>query len=273
MKPILKWAGGKRWLLPLLQEVWKPYAAIDARLVEPFTGGMAVALGLNPNKALLNDANAHLINFYNQVKKGLQITQNLKNNSHYYYEMRNKFNDFIIQNKFRSKEAASIFYYLIRTGFNGLCRFNSSGAFNVPFGSHQVIKYKTDFLEYRELLQNWELKNKDFEKISLQEEDFLYADPPYDVEFTRYHKNDFTWDDQLRLGLWLAKHPGPIIASNQATPRVLELYQDLKFTVLEIEAPRMIACNGDRRPAIEMLAFKNCGRTVLKNIRKNVIAY
>ena len=62
MGPILKWAGGKRWLLPTLQAIWQPYT--ERKLIEPFVGGMAVVLGLNPKQALLNDANEHLINFY-----------------------------------------------------------------------------------------------------------------------------------------------------------------------------------------------------------------
>lgn len=255
MKPLVKWVGGKRWLLPVLQELWAPYS--DRRLVEPFTGGMAVALGLNPKTALLNDANAHLINLYRQVSKGLIIESKLQNKAEYYYKMRTKFNQLIAQNKFQTKDAATLFYFLIRTGFNGLCRFNNSGEFNVPFGQHTTINYKTDFLEYKPVLKNWELTNLDFANIKLKREDFVYADPPYDVEFTRYNAKDFTWDDQVRLAKWLSKHKGPVVLSNQATKRIIELYSDLKFTVNTLPAPRMIACNGDRRPALEVLAFKN----------------
>lgn len=256
MNPILKWAGGKRWLVPILKELWEPYH--KTKLVEPFTGGMAVALGLNPAAALLNDANIHLINFYQQVKKGLVITQPFKNNKSYYYEMRDNFNELIESKKYKTKTAAEIFYYLIRTGYNGLCRFNSSGFFNVPFGSHERIKYKTNFLEYKELLKPWELMNKDFQALTLNGKEFLYADPPYDVEFTSYQPKGFDWKDQIRLAQWLSKHPGPVIASNQATDRILELYQDLKFKVFTLEAPRRISCNGDRQPALEILALKGC---------------
>lgn len=254
MKPLIKWAGGKRWLLPVLTELWQPYS--DLKLVEPFTGGMAVALGLNPKQALLNDANAHLINFYQQVRKGLEITLPLQNKSEFYYAMRERFNKLIETDQYNTPESAELFYFLIRTGFNGLCRFNSSGKFNVPFGQHSNIKYKANFAEYQNTLKKWQFKHGDFDKIKLKGDEFIYADPPYDVEFTRYNAQDFTWTDQIRLAQWLQKHPGPVVASNQATSRIKELYMDLKFKVYQLPAPRMIACNGDRTPALEILAIK-----------------
>lgn len=263
IKPLLKWAGGKRWLVPLLQEIWAPYN--NLKLVEPFTGGMAVALGLNPKKAMLNDANPHLINFYRQVQQGLEITQSLQNNASFYYAMRDQFNDLILANKYSNKQAAIMFYYLIRTGFNGLCRFNNKGTFNVPFGQHVSIKYKRDFFDYQNILQPWKFSHGDFAKIKLKGDEFLYVDPPYDVQFTKYIQQDFSWEDQIRLAEWLAKHDGPIVASNQATPRIKELYQDLKFKIILLPAPRFIACNGDRTPAIEILAIKNIEKITTKD--------
>ena len=65
-RPPLKWAGGKRWQLPHLRPLWEPHSR--RRLVEPFCGGLAVALGLKPERALLNDANPHLINFYRWIR-------------------------------------------------------------------------------------------------------------------------------------------------------------------------------------------------------------
>lgn len=264
MKPLLKWAGGKRWLLPVLKEIWAPYN--QKKLIEPFTGGMAVALGLNPNQAMLNDANIHLINFYQQVSKGLTVTQKLHNKADFYYAMRDRFNSLILSKQHRTAEAAVLFYFLIRTGFNGLCRFNSSGEFNVPFGQHVSIKYKTNFSEYQPIIRNWQFKHGDFSKLKLQGDEFLYADPPYDVEFTRYNAQDFIWDDQLRLAGWLKQHAGPVVASNQATPRIKELYLDLKFKVYCLPAPRMISCNGDRTPAIEILALKNITKSSLAKL-------
>jgi len=256
LNPIIKWTGGKRWLVPILKDLFEPFREASTRLVEPFVGGMAIALGLNPKATLLNDANIHLINFYEQIKKGFEIKSPLHNNKEFYYQTREEFNALIRKRKVQSKKAATIFYYLIRTGYNGLCRFNSLGEFNVPFGQHRSIRYKQDFFEYQPIIKKWNFVQGDFEALDLKKTDFLYADPPYDVEFTKYQSEGFSWEDQVRLAHWLKKHPGPVVASNQATDRILELYRDLKFKILTVSAPRRISCNGDRTPALEMLALR-----------------
>ncbi len=133
LKPPLKWAGGKRWLVPVLKEIWEPYS--HCRLVEPCVGGMAVTLGLKPQRALLNDINVHLINFFRWLQQGLHIDLPMENDSQCYYKYRFRFNELAALGDICSLEAAQLFYYLNRTGFNGLCRFNSKGEFNVPFGS------------------------------------------------------------------------------------------------------------------------------------------
>lgn len=252
LSPPLKWAGGKRWLVPTLRKLWDP----SHRLVEPFVGGMAVTLGLAPHRAILNDWNPHLINFYTWLQKGLTIGIPLKNEADYYYQCRQAFNALIAAEQHTSQQSAELFYYLNRTGYNGLCRFNSRHQFNVPFGRYKTIGYVTDFLAYRDPLGSYQLHCGDFANLALDPQDFIYADPPYDVPFTRYSARDFTWEDQQRLAHWLHQHPGPVIASNQATERILALYQSLDFEILQLPAPRRIACTGDRSPAMEMLASK-----------------
>ncbi len=265
LDPPLKWAGGKRWLVPILRELYEPHR--HRRLVEPFVGGMAVALGLQPERALLADRNAHLINFYTWLQRGLRMptaassnghrpSVELLNDSETYYENRERFNELIAAGKAATKEAATLFYYLNRTGYNGLCRFNNSGHFNVPFGQYKTITYTRDFREYKEVLQDYELLCRDFEDLSPSPNDLIYADPPYDVEFTKYSKDDFTWDDQVRLAHWLSRHPGPVVASNQATERILDLYASLGFDIQILSAPRRISCQ-ERLPADEMLATLN----------------
>lgn len=271
VKPLLKWAGGKRWLVAVLQQLWQSYS--ERKLVEPFTGGMAVALGLQPQYALLNDVNEHLINFYQQVRSGLKINFRLKNNADYYYKMRAKFNNLVKNGQHLTKDAAGIFYYLIRTGFNGLCRFNNSGEFNVPFGNHNTINYRTDFFEYQPILANWQLQCADFQQLAINSNDFLYVDPPYDVEFTKYHTIDFVWADQQRLAAWLYDHPGPVVASNQATPRIIQLYQELDFNIFTLAAPRSISCTGNRQPATEILTVRGFKRADLKALRLDNIHY
>jgi DNA adenine methylase len=255
-RPPLKWAGGKRWLVPHLIPTWDEHRM--RRLVEPLCGGLAVSLGLAPDRALINDLNPHTINFYSWLKRGLKIPLEMENDKTYFYEQRSRFNQLIRENKAGTKEAGAIFYYLNRTCYNGLCRFNSKGEFNVPFGSYKKLIYKTDFTEYVPAFAQWHFTCVDFEKLSLRPNDFIYADPPYDVQFTSYSKENFDWEDQVRLAKWLARHPGPVILSNQATNRIQELYADLGYTVRTLTAPRMINSTGDRTPAKEVLAFRNC---------------
>lgn len=254
LTPPLKWAGGKRWLLSTLYPMWLPHA--DRQLVEPFVGGMAVAFGLKPMSALFNDVNMHLINFYRWLQRGFVTDLVMKNDSDVYYQRRDQFNTLIQEGRADTAEAAALFYYLNRTAYNGLCRFNRKGQFNVPFGRHKTIRYTNDFSAYRFVLDSWEFRNGDFATLHPHPEAFIYADPPYDVEFTTYSAGGFSWDAQVRLAHWLAAHPGPVIVSNQATKRVLALYRGLGFEIKIISAPRRIACNGDRSPAPEMLATK-----------------
>lgn len=252
--PALKWAGGKRWLLPYLRPLWQRFE--QYRLVEPFVGGMGVALGLQPQRALLADANEHLINFYQWLQCGLVIEEPLLNEEAAFYAARARFNE-LARKWAHTAEAAGLFYYLNRTCFNGLCRFNSRNEFNVPFGRYKKISYTANFAAYGPILRPWQIREGDFAQVELADDDFLYVDPPYDTPFSQYTKNDFTWADQLRLVAWLAQVQGPVVATNQATPRILALYQEAGFKVQTLLAPRRIASSGDRTPALEMLATRN----------------
>ena len=254
LTPPLKWAGGKRWLVSHLQKTWQYYS--HYRLVEPFCGGLAIALGLQPEKALLNDINPHVVNFYKCLQKGLKLEIDVKNEREFYYAQRVEFNRLIETKKSNTSKSAQLFYYLNRTGYNGLCRFNRNGGFNVPFGRHKTINYTKDFSAYKAAFAKWKFTNADFAKIEIAVNDFIYADPPYDVDFRQYAKNGFAWSEQERLANWLAKQDCPAIASNQATDRILELYQDLGFQIHILDAPRRISCNGNRVAAKEMLAYR-----------------
>jgi DNA adenine methylase len=91
----------------------------------------------------------------------------------------------------------------------------------------------------------------------LEPDDFVYADPPYDVEFTQYSKEAFGWDEQVKTARWLAEHSGPVVLSNQATNRIIELYSALGYELIYLHAPRRISCTGDRNPVVEVLALRN----------------
>jgi DNA adenine methylase len=255
LRPPLKWAGGKRWQVPHLRPLWADHT--HRRLVEPFCGGLAVTLGLIPSTALLNDANPHLVNFYRWLQKGLRIDWPMENDEAAFYERRERFNAILSSGRANTKEAAGLFYYLNRTGYNGLCRFNSKGRFNVPFGRYRTITYTRDFTPYRELMAAWTFTVCDIANVQLEPGDFVYADPPYDVEFTQYSRGGFDWDDQQRTAERLATHRGPVVLVNQATERVERLYRKLGFTVDYLDAPRRISCTGDRTPAKEVIGTRN----------------
>jgi DNA adenine methylase len=255
VRPPLKWAGGKRWQLPHLRPIWQAHA--ERRLVEPFCGALAVTLGLMPRQALLNDVNPHVVNFYRWLQHGLVATIEMANRSKAYYANRQRFNALLAAGQGDTADAASLFYYLNRTGYNGLCRFNRDGAFNVPFGRYAKVEYRRDFTGYQDLFSRFEFANDDFETIPLQPGDFVYADPPYDVEFRQYSRGGFGWDEQVRAAEWLARHQGPVVLSNQATERIVSLYTHLGYCLTFVTGPRHISCSGDRTPAREVLATRN----------------
>src|SRR5262249_39449173 len=149
------------------------------------------------------------------------------------------------------------FYFLNRTGYNGLCRFNRSGEFNVPFGSYARIQYNRDLTRYAAAFASWTFSYGPFETTAIEPDDFIYADPPYDVEFRQYARGGFSWEDQIRSAEWLASHRGPVVLVNQATDRIVSLYTRLGYRLAFLSGPRRISCTGDRTPAREVLAMLN----------------
>lgn len=256
LPPPLKWAGGKRWQVPHIKPLWLASGA--TRLVEPFCGGLSVALGLQPERALLNDVNPHLMNFYRQIKAGTLESCDVptENEREAFNRHRARFNELARAGQ-HTPESAALFFYLNKTCFNGLCRFNRKGEFNVPFGKFKTINYERTWLDYTERFTWWQFTCGDFAAIPLQAGDFVYADPPYDVEFTTYSAGGFGWADQARAARWLALHDGPVVLVNQATARIETLYRSLGFDISFLAAPRRISCNGDRTPAREIFATKN----------------
>src|SRR2546427_4810275 len=109
LHPPLKWAGGKRWQVPPLLPLWHGHQ--HRRLVEPFCGGLAVTLGLNPEEALLNDVSPHLVNFYRWLKRGLKTDLEMKNGKRHFYRHRARFNRLLASEGGETAEAAALFYY------------------------------------------------------------------------------------------------------------------------------------------------------------------
>ncbi len=255
LTPPLKWAGGKRWLVPYIRHSWEEHKG--SRLVEPFCGGLSVALGLLPRQALLNDINPHLINFYRWLRQGMILTIEMKISKEMYYRYRKEFNDLIEKGQENTQKAAELFYYLNRTCFNGLCRFNKQGKFNVPIGSKVTINQQVDLIKYMNILSNWEFNCGTYLDLKLKNNDFIFADPPYDVVFRNYSKDGFTWKDQECHADWLLDHSGPVIVSNSATERIIALYKKRGYKLHYMKERLFMNSTGDRTPANVVIATRN----------------
>mgnify|MGYP005849840965 CR=1 FL=1 len=203
LKPFLKWAGGKRWLLERGQFTLPGYTG---RYIEPFLGGGAVFFANQPKNAILSDSNKRLIETFIVIRDGLEEFEALfkkhaeSHSQEYYYELRSK-------RLRRPVMRAAQFLYLNRTCWNGLYRENLKGQFNVPIGTKQVVIFETDdFPAWSRALQGVRLEHRDFEDTinEAKEGDFVFADPPYTVRhnmngFVKYNQNIFSWSDQIRL--------------------------------------------------------------------------
>ena len=276
LNPVLKWAGGKRWLLPALRDLYEPHA--HRRLVDPFAGGLSVTLGAGAKNVLAGDISPHLINLYRRLQKGYTPNFPDENTHEEFLKRRARFNDIIEAGKTDTNEAAQLFHYLNRSCFNGLCRFNRKGLFNVGYNKKDGVMLRkikglpvahqndVDYSGYQGALEGVQFHHGSYDTIPAKDDDFIYSDPPYDTPFAAYSKEGFNWDDQVKHAQWLAQHPGPAVTSNEATPRIIDLYKGLGFDVHIVEAPRKVSVTGDRTPAKEMIATRNIDPKHVKRV-------
>ena len=253
--PPIKWAGGKRWAVARLRRLYRTHRS--RRLVEPFAGGLAVALGLRPDCALLNDANPVAARFYAMLADGFVVADDIAVDRarETYLANRARFNELHAAGRV-DDEAAALFYVLVRTAFNGVWRTNKRGLMNVAWGG-EGEPIERDLRSYSRVMRGWTFSAGDFARVALDDDDFLFLDPPYDAGFVGYGADGFSFADQVRLADYAAAHRGPIVAMNAATPRLLELYRTRGFTVRRVRAPRRISGDGDRTGTLEMLATRN----------------
>jgi DNA adenine methylase len=270
LRPVVKWAGGKRQILPhLIHSLplrWNQY-------YEPFIGGGALFIELYTldllRKATIADLNPELVNLYQVVRdrpedliQALEMEKH-KNTQEAYQKARDTFNQ-IRSAPDRSLERAVLLLYLNRHGYNGLWRVNRKGEFNVPFG-----RYKDPRLPAAELIRMFSrmlaqvtICNADFETVvaTAQAGDLVYFDPPYQpvsstASFTAYGAQGFSYQDQVRLAAvshQLAERGVTIIVSNSDTPEIRDLYEG--FSLQSIPANRVINSRGDRRTgAMELI--------------------
>lgn len=266
-KTILKWAGSKARIMDKLI----PYLPKAKRLVEPFAGSCAVMMNTEYNKYLIADANQDLISLYRNV---VEHTEIMARKEFYVWEENNHKNDYIsIRKLFNSIKLldksecdqyiqSARFLYLNRHCFNGLCRYNNSGEFNVPFGTYGRVYFpEEEIRQFAEKATNAIITCLEWQDtLSLVDfGDGVYCDPPYMGDekcFTKYHHTDFTHAHQIELAQALKalnqSQGNPITVSNSIHAK--ELYADLGFIIHEIDAPRSISANGNRQSAKEIIA-------------------
>lgn len=264
--PFLKWVGGKRRILHRIA----PHLPRAHRLLEPFVGGGAVFAATEYERYLLADANPDLVNLYQHLHQDceglLGHCRELFDGRHCskdaYIETRDRFNRLPL-----GLERAAHFVYLNRFGFNGLCRYNRSGALNVPFGYPvRPPRLPEDAMRaFAYKLGRAELRCADFGEVMREagEGDLIYADPPYLPEDTRqatfvnYVGPGFGANDHRRLVVDArdaVRRGATVVISNHDSLLARELYRDA--VLVEIDAMRSVAANRTARGvARELLAI------------------
>jgi DNA adenine methylase len=262
MRSALKWAGGKKKIVSEIASLLPKKG--KTRLVEPFVGGGSVFLNLDFDEYLLMDMNQDLINLFNIIKnqptKFIADAQKFfngnSNQPETYYEFRRQFNQ--SSDKY---ERSLLFLYLNRHGYNGLCRYNKSGGYNVPFGRYKHPYFPAKELEYfSEKAQKATFMQGDFATAfsQLRADDVVYCDPPYSPinrtsNFTAYAGNSFTDEDQLRLVNCAEKARSigiPSLISNHYVDFTRELYKGASKKKL-FQVQRSISQKGKGRIKVE----------------------
>jgi len=272
-QPFLKWAGGKRQLIPVIKKyIPQKYT----QYYEPFVGAGALLFSLQPANSVINDTNPELVNCYNVIKGDPDellalCRRHEKNNSEdYYYRLRSQDRQPSFK-EMSSVERAARIIYLNKTCFNGLFRVNSQGQFNVPYGDYDnpgiadpaVIKAVSVFLNQRSV----RIREGDFEDSvsTARKGAFVYFDPPYHPisdtsSFTGYSIDGFGGSEQERLRSIcdkLSDRGCNVLVSNSNSQLIRELYSDSRYEIVEVSATRAINSVGSKRGRIGELLIYN----------------
>lgn len=260
MRPFLKWAGNKYQIVERIKAVLPP----GKRLIEPFVGSGAVFLNTAYPSYLLADANGDLINLYQQLQDGSQTFIDYAraffvpahNTPDAYYGFRERFNTTT-----DAVEKAALFLYLNKHGYNGLCRYNTRGGFNVPFGKYT----KPYFPENEMLFFCQHTQQACFQQANFVETmnaavfgDVVYCDPPYvplsaTANFTNYSADRFGADEQQKLAELagqLANRGIPVLISNHDTAFTRQVYGQAKQAYY-FPVQRYISCDGANRNKVD----------------------
>lgn len=255
LKPILKYRGGKSKEIKYFEKLIPKFE----RYVEPFMGGGALYFYLEPDKALLNDINEKLTNFYRSVQDDYPIIRKeldylgevyAKNrldflekkslspdlrvsdwNESLYYKLRDQYNGLVPEEYHK----ATLYYFINKTAYSGMIRFNNKGEFNVPYGRYANFNTKLLNDEHHKLLKKAKIINGSYIDIFQQEQttDFIFLDPPYDTVFSDYGNETFTGDFREEEHRLLASDFKNLSANTMMiigdTPLIRELYSDYIF--------------------------------------------
>lgn len=260
-QPILKWAGGKRWLVRQSPEI---FPEEFNNYIEPFLGGGAVFFHLLPEKALLSDLNRDLIEMYQAIKTDWKSVLNYlevhqaNHSKEYYYIQRER-------QPIELADRAARLLYLNRTCWNGLYRVNMQGGFNVPIGTKSSVILPTDdFENTSRILSNVNLQVSDFETSidTAQKNDFVFVDPPYTVKhnmngFIQYNENLFKWDDQIRLAAAVeraAERGAKVLVLNAHHDSIKSLYNN--FEMIALSRSNVLSGKSEFRGKFQELAIR-----------------
>lgn len=263
VRPFLKWAGSKYNCL----EHVIPSLPRGKRLIEPFAGSGVIFMNGDYPAYLLAEANPDLINLFKKLQHdGESFIEYCQayfkpefNCATAYYELRSEFNLLPM-----GKKRAAVFLYLNRHGYNGLCRYNSLGIYNVPFGLYDKPYFpREEMMLFHQKSEYATFTHNDFRKTFALAEpgDVIYCDPPYVLLTEKskpvpYTKKQFTEEDQIslsRLAEETAARGIAVIISNHDTPFTRTHYRNAEIKSFGVS--RLINCNGDgRQPVRELIA-------------------
>jgi len=268
-KSMLKWAGGKGKILCFLTSNFPINAK---RLIEPFVGSGIVFLNTDYENLIINDINADLIGLYKVLMSNAdELIKECKSlfklgGEENYYKFRDEFNS--IDSKTSPLRNSALFVYLNKYGFNGLCRYNSNGGFNSPWGKHENIEFNSSAMlaMHKRLKDSYcKIMNADFKAVMQEavDGDVVYCDPPYlpisdTAYFTSYHTKGFSFKDQKDLvteAIASTQRGATVVISNHDTVEARELYKDAD-RIVEIKVTRSISSKGSGRKKVgEIIAI------------------
>lgn len=293
MKPIIKYRGGKSKEILHIEKHIPPYCG---RYIEPFFGGGAMFFYLKPERAIINDINSKLMAFYSGVKSDFQSLQKelaeienlyvvnrkkferLKSktpdkrvsdkNETLYYQIRDMFND-LADKKYSD---ALLYFFINKTAYSGMIRYNAKGEFNVPYGRYANLNTSLVTKAHSKLLANTEIYNRDYAEIFkwAEEDDFMFLDPPYDCVFSDYgnakYKDGFNEQNHIELANSYKHLKCKALMVIGRTPLTEKLYGGM--VVDEYAKSYAVNIRNRFKSSATHILISNYGNTAKKNLPK-----